>query len=272
MMTMVRGISLGCLGTLTFVVFGASASFAADLDCLIEPKVIVAISSSVDGLLETVTVDRGDLVEEGQVVATLESSVEKATVALAHARTQIEAAIKAGEVRVDFGGRQFARAEEVFRETGISFKDVDEAATTKALAEVSILEAKENKHLAEMELERAVAGLAVRTVRSPVTGVVMERLLSPGEFAKQSPILKVAQLDPLRIEVIVPVAQLGKITVGMPAEIVPEAPASNVYRARVTVVDRVVDAASGTFGVRLELPNPGYRLAAGLKCKVRFPR
>ena len=36
--------------------------------------------------------------------------------------------------------------------------------------------------------------------------------------------------------------------------------------------DRVVDAASGTFGVRLELPNPGYRLPAGLKCKVRFPR
>ena len=40
--------------------------------------------------------------------------------------------------------------------------------------------------------------------------------------------------------------------------------------ARVTVVDRVVDAASGTFGVRLELPNPDYRLPAGLKCKVRF--
>jgi multidrug efflux pump subunit AcrA (membrane-fusion protein) len=41
--------------------------------------------------------------------------------------------------------------------------------------------------------------------------------------------------------------------------------------AKVTVVDRVVDAASGTFGVRLELPNPGYKLPAGLKCKTRFP-
>jgi hypothetical protein len=36
-------------------------------------------------------------------------------------------------------------------------------------------------------------------------------------------------------------------------------------------VDRVVDAASGTFGVRLQLPNPGYRLPAGLKCEIRFP-
>ena len=52
----------------------------------------------------------------------------------------------------------------------------------------------------------------------------------------------------------------------------PEAPVNGAYQARVKVVDQVVDAASGTFGVRLELPNPGYRLPAGLKCKVRFPR
>ena len=44
------------------------------------------------------------------------------------------------------------------------------------------------------------------------------------------------------------------------------------HTARVKVVDPVIDAASGTFGVRLELPNPNYRLPAGLKCKVRFPR
>ena len=38
----------------------------------------------------------------------------------------------------------------------------------------------------------------------------------------------------------------------------------------VTVVDQVFDAASGTIGVRLELPNPGYAIPAGLKCQVRF--
>lgn len=42
------------------------------------------------------------------------------------------------------------------------------------------------------------------------------------------------------------------------------------YEASVKVVDRVIDAASGTFGVRLQLPNPGYRVPAGVKCRVRF--
>ena len=64
---------------------------------------------------------------------------------------------------------------------------------------------------------------------------------------------------------------IGAIKVGMNAEITPENPVDQkVYKAKVTIVDRVIDAASGTFGVRLELPNPKYRLPAGLKCKVAF--
>ena len=84
--------------------------------------------------------------------------------------------------------------------------------------------------------------------------------------------MKLAQIHPLRVEVIAPVALLGKLTSGMTADVMPEAPVGGVHSAKVTVVDRVVDAASGTFGVRLELPNPHYRLPAGLKCKVRFGR
>ena len=57
---------------------------------------------------------------------------------------------------------------------------------------------------------------------------------------------------------------------GMKAEVRPEEPYNNRYLAEVTIVDRVVDAASGTFGIRLELPNPKYNLPAGLKCKVVF--
>jgi hypothetical protein len=72
------------------------------------------------------------------------------------------------------------------------------------------------------------------------------------------------------VEVIVPVALSGRIRVGTVADVVPESPVGGVWQARVAVVDRVIEPASGTFGVRLALPNPDYRLPAGLKCKVRF--
>jgi len=57
---------------------------------------------------------------------------------------------------------------------------------------------------------------------------------------------------------------------GRSAEIVPESPLKDSWRATVKVVDRVVDSASGSFGVRLELANPNGEIPAGVKCRVRF--
>jgi multidrug efflux pump subunit AcrA (membrane-fusion protein) len=57
----------------------------------------------------------------------------------------------------------------------------------------------------------------------------------------------------------------------MRGEVMPEAPVGGKHEAKVIVVDPVIDAASGTYGVRLELPNPDWALPAGLKCRVRFP-
>jgi RND family efflux transporter MFP subunit len=247
-------------------------SRAADLDCLIESYVQVAISSPVEGVIERVTVDRGASVKVGQVLVELESSVEKAAVVMAKIKAEMLSPHKSNQVRLEFGERRFNRTVELYRKDLIPMKEYDEAETAKALAEVGVLEARENEQLARAELVRAEAAYALRSVRSPINGVVVERLLAPGEFAKQAPILKLAQLDPLRVEVIAPVQLWGQIAVGMAAQIMPEAPVKGSHRARVTIVDRVIDAASGTFGVRLELPNPNLRLPAGLKCTVRFER
>jgi RND family efflux transporter MFP subunit len=243
---------------------------AQTFDCLIHPETTVAVSAPVEGLLEKVHVDRGDLVVAGQVLATLESSVEKATLVAARARTQLEAPIKTSEARVAFGDRRYVRTLELFRKEIVSIKEMDEAETAKVLADLDLLQSRENQRLAEIELDRATAALALRTVRSPINGVVVERLLSAGEFAKQAPIVRLAQIDPLRVEVIVPATLFGRVSPGTVADVTPEPALSEPRSARVTVVDRVIDAASGTFGVRLALPNPGYRLPAGLKCRVRF--
>jgi multidrug efflux pump subunit AcrA (membrane-fusion protein) len=96
--------------------------------------------------------------------------------------------------------------------------------------------------------------------------------MSPGEYPKQEKILKLAQLHPLRVEAYVPISMLGKVTVGMDAQIKPEDPVGGTHKAKVTVVDHVVDAGSGTLGIRMELPNPDLRIPAGLKCTVRFPQ
>jgi hypothetical protein len=82
--------------------------------------------------------------------------------------------------------------------------------------------------------------------------------------------MTIAEIDPLNVEVYVPITMYGRIKPGTRAVLKPEQPIGGVYQAEVSIVDRVFDAASGTFGVRLLLPNPDHRLPAGLRCSIRF--
>jgi multidrug efflux pump subunit AcrA (membrane-fusion protein) len=117
-------------------------------------------------------------------------------------------------------------------------------------------------------VELAQAQLAQRTIRAPLAGVVTERLSAPGELVDQKPLLRIASIDPLRVDVLVPAAAFGQIEPGRKASVVPELFNRSSHVAVVKTVDRVVDAASNTFRVRLELPNPSGALPAGLRCKI----
>lgn len=189
---------LSAILALFWVALCVPTAQAADLDGLIEPYVVVNLSAPIEGLVDKVTVDRGDLVKEGQVLATLESSREKAEVELARFRAKREAAIKTSQTHIEFGTRKLARVEKLFQEDSIiPLHELDEATTEKQLAETSLFEALESRHLAELELKRAMAALALRAIHSPITGVVVERFRFSGEYANdQTPILKLAQLDP----------------------------------------------------------------------------
>ncbi len=264
----------GTLGRLAVAV-GCSALavppvWAAEMACVIKPYAEISIGTPVEGLIQTVPVDRGDWVTRGQVIVTLESSLEEATVALAKAKAEAEAALKSSQVKIGFSTRKLERAMDLFKTNSIARHEVDEAQTEKALAEMAYQEASENKRQAELELGRATAALHLHTIRSPINGVVVDRLLSPGELARQTPVMKLAQLNPLRVEVFAPISLLGKLKAGMRADVRPEGKGQPVHQAKIMVVNKVVDSASGTFGVRLEMPNPNNAISAGLACTVEF--
>jgi len=98
----------------------------------------------------------------------------------------------------------------------------------------------------------------------------MARYVSPGEYVSNQPLLRIAQMDPLRVEVIVPAAMFGRIHSGQGATIVPELSGYGNLQGTVTLTDQFIDAASNTFGVRLEIPNTEQKIPSGLKCQVHF--
>ena len=103
-----------------------------------------------------------------------------------------------------------------------------------------------------------------------MSGLVVERLMAPGEVVERETIMRIAAIDMLRVEVILPSRLFGRVQPGDPAQITPEAPYDRARKAEVAIVDRIIDGASGTFGVRLLLPNPDHDLPGGLRCRVRL--
>lgn len=239
-------------------------------DCFIEPSQFAEVSSSILGVVDEIVVKRGDSVKKGQALMTLESRIETATIKLARARAERNQAIKARTARVDFTHRRLERNKELFSRNLTSEQVVDEARTEALLAELELGEILEERTIAELELERAMEALAIRTIRSPFDGVVVEIIVAEGESIENRPLMKIARIDPLNVEIIAPIQAFGKIKAGMKALVVPEDPIGGQYTAQVVIVDRVIDASSGTFGVRLLLPNQNFELPAGLQCTVDF--
>ncbi len=241
-----------------------------ELDCVIEPHVVIDLSSRVDGIVETMEVERGELIEKGQVLVRLESGVEQAAVAQAKVRAEAMAEILASNISAEFAERRSDRIAELHRSDAVSTDQLDEIQTELELSRLQRERAHENQLIAKLELRQAREVLSRHTLRSPIRGIVVRHYLAPGEAVEEQPIMRIAQIDPLRVEVIVPVAQFGTIEVGQRAIMRPEPPMEGEFETIVTIVDGVADASSGTFRVRLGLPNEDYSLPSGLRCRVGF--
>ncbi|MBL8382296.1 MAG: efflux RND transporter periplasmic adaptor subunit [Burkholderiales bacterium] len=254
---------------------GARAAAPAEHQCLIEPYRKIEIRSPVEALIDAVRVERGSVVKKGQVLVQLNARVEQAALASARYRAVMEGQVRTADARLNFAREKHRRRDELSRQNFTSAQDREEALAEMRVAEAELVEAKDNRELSSLEAKRLAELVHQRTLSSPFDGIVTDVLQHPGELAQTGenarPILKLAQLHPLRVEVVLPVALHASIKKGARAEVESEAPLRGRFKAAVHIVDKVVDSASGTFGVRLELPNPTGSIPAGVKCKVRFP-
>lgn len=238
------------------------------LDCMIQPDQVALVGSGVAGVVESIAVERGDKVTRGQVLAQLSANVERAALAVARERASQIGEAEVARSAQELARNELERASEMYAQNFVSKtfleKQMAEARGAGGRAE----QASERNRLAAREVTLAQAQLAQRTIRAPMAGVVVERLAAPGELIDQKPLLRLASIDTLRVDVLVPAAAFGQIEPGRKATVVPELFNHSTHTATVKTVDRVVDAASNTFRVRLELPNPTGSLPAGLRCKV----
>lgn len=236
--------------------------------CLIEPEQTADVGTPVTGVIEALPVQLGDAVQIGQALVVLRADVEKANAQAAQLRSSVDAEARAAQANLGLAQQKVERARQL-----LSQHFVSEQALEQAQAEADVARQKHRLAVAQQQIHRqeqhvANAQVGLRTLRSPISGIVVERYSNLGERVEDRPVVRVASIDPLKVTLMVPMAQYGQVKVGDTLSIQPELPGLGTVQAQVQYVDKVVDAASNTFRVRLRLPNPDHRLPGGLRCKA----
>jgi len=239
--------------------------------CLILPREIVELAMPVDGVVSEITVERGDGVEAQQILVRLDVSLEEVELEAALARSANTALIEGQQARLTFLEAEAERTAQLVERSAAAERLSDEARMGVDTARAELAEAVLARRIAEIDAQAARTRMERKTIRSPITGVVTQRDAAVGEFqATGAPLLTLARIDRLRAEAFVQIAFHPHLRVGQTVTVVPEPPFEGDYPATIAVIDRVFDAATGTFGIVADLPNPDLTLPAGLRCRIRF--
>lgn len=219
----------------------APFSFALQAEsCLVLPSRDVQLSSPVPGVVLKKVAERGQRVTKGDVLLQLDDRQEFAALAVAKAR-------------LDFAERRLERNQTLLSQNILADQEADELETERALAEL------------EYKQARTLAGLKV--IRAPIDGTVVAMEVDLGEYVGADPILRLAQLNPIKASLVFRSEYLGQIRAGQAFDLKiqhSDVSASGVVK----VIDDLVDPSSGTFGVEIELPNPNFEITPGLRCSL----
>lgn len=220
-------------------------------------------------MISAVHVERGDRVTAGQVLAELEASDETHRRALAQLRADNDVPILAAGTRAETAEAKVKRLTTLNDKKFATQADLEAALLEARTARLDEQQAELDREVAKEEARSALSALERKMVRAPFDGVVVERILSRGElYNEQDPIIVIAKIDPLHVETFLPLSLYPRLKLGDKLRI--DLETGDRTEGTVTVIDPVLDAATGTFGMRLEVPNPDWKILAGQRCTIAF--
>ncbi len=240
------------------------------LACLIQPAQTAEVGSAVIGVVQTLQADRGDRVQKGQVLATLRSDVERASAEAAQSRARSLGELRGAVAALDLAELRRDRAKSLKEENFVSAQALEQAEAEFRVAKERVAQVREALRTATREVNTSEAQLAQRTLRAPFDGVVVERYANLGERFEDKALFRIAAIATLRVELVAPLPLFGQLKVGQKIQVTPELPGAAVRSASIVQIDQVLDPASNTFRLRLDLPNADGSLPAGLRCRADF--
>ena len=234
--------------------------------------VTVDVVPKVSGRIETVAVRLGDPVRRGQLLATLEDRELREQLRQTEASLEVSrATIRQRDADLKNSQSNLERSRNLFARNLIARQALDdaEARNDAALAQVDLARAQAAQSSARLEELRI--NLSNPRILSPVDGFVGSRRLDPGAFVgTNSSFLSVVDIHFVRLVANIVEKDIRRIVVDMPAQVEVDAYPGEVFQGRVARLAPVLDPATRTAEMEVEVPNPQSRLKPGMYARVQF--
>nr|WP_254966917.1 efflux RND transporter periplasmic adaptor subunit [Cyanobium sp. CH-040] len=235
----------------------------------LEAEQRVNVSPKRQGVLEELLVEEGDVVRRGQPLARMDAGD------LNERLSELKAQLRSAEAQLARSRSELERNERLFRERAISLSDYNAVRSTYEVDLAAVQAARQRLEARRVEQQELI-------VRAPFDGVISQRFADPGSFvtptttasatagATSSSIVELSQ--GLEVVAKVPESDIGRISVGQPAQVRVDAFPERSFAARVRrITPRAVKLNNVTsFDVFLEFPEPQPDLRIGMTADVGF--
>jgi membrane fusion protein, multidrug efflux system len=226
----------------------------------------------VSGRLESVSVRLGDRVSRGQRLAKVEDREILEQVKQAEASYEVGAAtIRQREADLRLAQTNLERTRNLFERELIPKQTYDdtEARYQAAAAQLDLARAQYSQ--AEARLDELKINLAYTHITSPVSGFVGARVLDPGAWVTpSSAFISVVDIGVVRMVANIVEKDLRRISTGMKANVEVDAYPGEIFEGRIAHIAPVLDPATRTAQIEVEVPNSHFRLKPGMYAKVSF--
>jgi multidrug efflux pump subunit AcrA (membrane-fusion protein) len=205
---------------------------------------------------------------------------------------QAEADFTSAKANLDWAQKEFARNEALYRRHVVSEKSLDSIKMQLQVAEAQYKKAEEYLEMAkrgstkedievasaqvaqaEVALKMAEQNLEDSVIAAPFAGVVVKRLKNEGEYitsTPDTPIIYIADINKVNVEVDIPEDKIRDLCLGQRAEIRVDGYPDEVFQGQVSLIRPLIDSATRTFTVKLEVPNPDFMLKPGMYARVKI--
>jgi RND family efflux transporter MFP subunit len=233
------------------------------------PLQVAEISAAADGPLWKLFVAEGDAVAPNTVMGLIDNRVALASVTAAQSTADRQAMMEAAKAKVSLAEQYLNRIQQAASKKAASGLEVDEAGSRLAEAKAALQEGLESQRDAISRLEIEKARLDTHEIRAPFQGTVIKIYPHLGEtVSRGAPIVKIADVTRLRADLYVPLTRAASIRVGEATQLLAELPGQPLLNAKVVFIAPLIDAATQTIRVVVEIENPDKLLPAGFAVRL----